>query len=66
MNRYTIVTVGIFIIMILFCQEAMAQLGPPPNPGNGSNIPLDPMSWILLGAGAAYAGNKYRKGKSDK
>lgn len=63
MNLHIIVKI-VIIAMVLLSQEAEAQIGPPP--GNNSNIPLDPMSWTLLGAGAAYAANKYRKGKKDE
>jgi hypothetical protein len=28
-------------------------------PQNNNNVPLDPVSWVLLAAGAGVAGKKY-------
>ncbi len=42
---------------------------PPEPPENPSGIPLDPVSWVVLAAGAGVAGKKYydnKKNKSDK
>jgi len=45
--------------------SASAQILPPPQlpPPGGTNVPLDPFSWVLLGAGGAYAIKRYRDGK---
>lgn len=47
----------IVVFLFLFISEAtFAASPPPPDPGQ---IPLDPMSWVLLGAGGAIAAKKY-------
>lgn len=47
----------IIVILVLFVSNnAFAASPPPPDPGQ---IPLDPMSWILLGAGGAIGAKKY-------
>ena len=41
-----------------------AQILPPPPPD--SSAPLDPLSWLLLGAGGIFAGKKYYDTKKTK
>ena len=47
----------VFVILIATSTMLNAQIPPPPPPGGAG--PLDPISWILLGAGGAMAGKKY-------
>lgn len=51
--------VAIAAIVTLSCLKTYAQ--PPPN-----EVPLDPISWTVLGAGAAIAGKKYYNKKFGK
>lgn len=46
----------IIVLFAFFVQESFASgTPPPPQPGQ---IPLDPMSWVFLGAGGAIAAKK--------
>lgn len=58
----TIIVIGSVVI-------AQAQIFPPPQPQNNTNIPLDPLSWTLLAAGGGVAAKKYydkRKNNNNK
>jgi hypothetical protein len=56
-------------VIILFITSAItivyAQGGPPPDP---NDIPLDPLSWLILAAGGAIGAKKYffdKKGEDN-
>lgn len=49
-------------MLVLFSTNAFALL-PPPDP---ENIPLDPVSWVLLASGGAIAGKKYYDSRKSK
>lgn len=57
----------IFTLIIIVANSAisLAQVLPPPPPGP-SAVPLDPLSWLLLGAGGVVAGKKYLDNKKSK
>ena len=53
------------VIFVVFCTVSVyAQILPPPPPGPGA--PLDPLSWIILGAGGALAGKRYIESRKKK
>jgi hypothetical protein len=53
------------ILMAVLMALPLVMLAAPPN--NNNNIPLDPVSWVLLAAGAGVASKKYYdKRKEDK
>ncbi|MCG9909893.1 MAG: hypothetical protein MH137_01215 [Flavobacteriales bacterium] len=64
------------ILFVCGVITAKAQVVPPPTlppppttPPPSAGAPLDPLSWIVLGAGGAAAAGKYynnRKNKADK
>jgi hypothetical protein len=39
---------------------------PPEPPENPQGIPLDPVSWVMLAAGAGVAGKKYYDNRNNK
>lgn len=51
-----IINLFIIIVFSLIFINVYAAPAPPPLPGQ---IPLDPMSWILLSAGGAIGAKKY-------
>lgn len=62
--QYGLVTIAMLLLAIL---AAHAQILPPPPqpPTGGTGVPLDPVSWVVLGAGGAYAYKKYRNSKDE-
>ena len=62
MNNKNIVTLFIICLFILAGPVIVkAQILPPPPPD--SSVPLDPLSWVILGAGGVAAGKKYLDNK---
>lgn len=63
MNNYKILQYGSITIALLLLATlaADAQILPPPPPPNNTGVPLDPLSWLMLAAGGAFAYRKYRK-----
>ncbi len=59
-------------MFILGVGVAKAQVAPPPTsppptvPPPTAGVPLDPFSWIMLGAGGAAAAGKYYKSRKNK
>ena len=57
-NRKTSVSLFLtFLVVIGSTAVSLAQILPPPPTSSGA--PLDPLSWLLLAAGGAFAGKKY-------
>lgn len=64
--NYKIIVGLLFTCIMLVASTAIvqAQILPPPPPD--SSVPLDPLSWVLLGAGGIFAGKKYYDSKKLK
>lgn len=56
-KNYFIALLFTAVIVVASPMISQAQILPPPPPD--SSVPLDPLSWILLGAGGVAAGKKY-------
>lgn len=61
-------------VMLFICLTAVsnAQVGPlpttppPSSPPPSAGAPLDPLSWVILGAGGAAAAGKYYQVRKKK
>lgn len=51
------------VAFLLVCTMSYASAPPPPDP---DQIPLDPLSWVLLASGGAVAGKKYYDYRKSK
>jgi hypothetical protein len=64
MKQILLTSLFLIIVGALF-----AQVAPPPGPlggpGPAAGAPLDPLSWLLLGAGGTAAAGKYYKSKRN-
>lgn len=63
MNNTHITTILLLALLLVCSLSATAQVPPPPPP---QEVPLDPLSWALLGAGGAAAVKKYRDMKRKR
>jgi N-acetylneuraminic acid mutarotase len=70
MNNYKILQYSLITIAILLMATlaAHAQILPPPPqpPPGGAGVPLDPVSWVVLGAGGLYAYKKYKNSNTEE
>jgi hypothetical protein len=57
-----------FVTGILYAQVTPPPtvVPPPSTPPPASGVPLDPFSWLMLGAGGAAAAGKYYKARKAK
>lgn len=67
MKQFSLTKISLLIIILVVVASltANAQILPPPPPGPNA-APLDPFSWILLGAGGLAAGKRYFDAKRKK
>jgi hypothetical protein len=56
MKNISLTTLAILLFLLVAALPASAQNDPAPEP---EEVPLDPLSWTLLGAGGAAAAKKY-------
>ena len=65
MKKVLIISVFTFFAGILYAQVTPPPtvVPPPTTPPPTAGVPLDPFSWIMLGAGGAAAAGKYYRGK---
>lgn len=64
-KNYIIAFLFTCVIIVTSSVVSQAQILPPPPP-EASGVPLDPFSWLLLGAGGLVAGKKYLDGRKLK
>ncbi len=61
---------ALICLFLVAAVAVYAQVAPPPLPLGGpppaADVPLDPLSWLLLGAGGTAAAGKYYKSKRNK
>jgi hypothetical protein len=54
MNKGLKIVAATAFILFLYITESYAQPIPP-----AGQVPLDPVSWVILGAAGVFAGKKY-------
>jgi len=68
MSKHQLFYSILFTVLIVLVTSTItnAQVVPPPPPASPAGAPLDPISWVLLGAGGAVAGKKYYDKRKQK
>jgi hypothetical protein len=68
MKKVLLISALIFITGFLSAQVTPPPtvVPPPTTPPPTAGVPLDPFSWIMLGAGGAAAAAKYHKVRKGK
>lgn len=61
MNTGLKIAIALVFFGLLIVNETFAQPLPP-----AGQTPLDPVSWVLLGAAGAMAGKKYYDSRKEK
>jgi hypothetical protein len=65
-QKFIYLTLFTFILMVSTNLVIKAGIPIPPPPGGAAGTPLDPISWVLLGAGGVAAGKKYYDKRKEK